>query len=99
MLVSDVAVQVRILIVRTQHELLAILLDELDQIDRGAFGAAVAVRSLARLYDAGPRHVFLDRFAFVRRELRGERIFRKQGEHRLLVRKLRTKTVYHANLV
>src|SRR6185312_4737237 len=88
MLVSDVAVEIRVIVVRPQHERLAILFDEVDQLD-----LLVTPHRLAGLHDAREGDVFLDRFAFIRREFSSQSIVSEQREHRFLVRKLGTEAV------
>ena len=63
---AEVGVEVAVIVVRLERQLLAVLRDELGQVDR-----LVVVSGLGGGHQAGPRHVIADRFALRDREFRG----------------------------
>ena len=83
---------VAVVVVRLQRQLLAILRDELGQVD-----GLVVVGGLCGRDQAGPRHVVADGFALGGRELGGHGFVGEQAEHGFLVRQFAAETVDHAD--
>ena len=89
---AEIAVLVAVIVVGFEREPLAVLRDELRQIDYG-----IVVGGLDGSHQARPRHVLANGLAFHRRELGRQRLIREQAEHGLLVGQLGTEAVDHAH--
>ena len=83
---------VAVVVVGLQRQLLAVLRDELGQID-----GLVVVRGFGGGHQARPRHMIANGFALGGRELGGHGFIGEQAEHRLLMGQFGAEAVHHAD--